>query len=78
MNKDRRKQIDEVHGQIQDLIATVEGIQSEEQNAFDSMPEGLQESERGQAASEALDDLTEACDHLNSALGSLDSAMGEA
>jgi hypothetical protein len=77
MNKDRRKQIDDVYEKIQDLVGTVEDIQYEEQNAFDSMPEGLQESERGQAASEAADHLVDAMDCLNSALDALDAARSE-
>lgn len=77
MNKQRRKQIDEVYASLEQWVGVIEGLQSEEQESFDAMPEGLQESERGQAASEAADSLGEALDYVNSALEALEAAKGE-
>lgn len=48
MNADRRKRLSEIFVKIEQIKGEVEDIRDEEQNAFDSMPEGLQQSERGQ------------------------------
>ncbi|WP_241178790.1 hypothetical protein [Serratia marcescens] len=50
MNADRRKRLSEIFVKIEQIKGEVEDIRDEEQNAFDSMPEGLQQSERGQSA----------------------------
>lgn len=46
-------------------------IQLEEEDAFDSMPEGLQGSERGEISEEAIELLDSACDGLGDVLGYL-------
>ena len=45
MNKTRRKVIDKLMERIEDLRSDVEMILDEEQEAFDNIPESLQESE---------------------------------
>lgn len=67
MNKDRRNQIAEVAAKLSDLEAlrdeikdALEAIRDEEQEYFDNMPEGLQQSDRGYAAEEAVNQLEEA------------------
>lgn len=71
MNNARRKQIQAVLNELADLRSRVEELQGEEQDAFDNMPEGLQQSERGQAseqAADALDTALSAFDEVESAL----------
>lgn len=71
MNNQRRKEIEAVLNELADLRSRIETIQSEEQDAYDNMPEGLQQSERGTKAEEAcsrLDDAVTAFDDLESAL----------
>ena len=65
MNKARRKRIEDVRSQLEALKQEIDEILSEEQEAFDNMPESLQEGERGQA-------MTEAIDALESAIGSFE------
>ena len=77
MNKDRRKRIDEIHAGLEQWVSMLEDLESEEQDAFDSMPEGLQDSERGQVAQSAIDSLVDARDSLVSALDALEAAKGE-
>jgi uncharacterized coiled-coil DUF342 family protein len=71
MNKDRRNQIAEVAAKLADLEAlrdeikeAIENIRDEEQEYFDNMPEGLQQSDRGYAAEEAISQLDEAVSAL--------------
>lgn len=77
MNKDRRKRINEIHAGLEQWVSMLEDLESEEQDAFDSMPEGLQDSERGQVAQSAIDSLVDARDSLVSALDALEAAKGE-
>lgn len=89
MNDIRRKQITEaiaqvsaltliaedLMGKLSDAREAVEQIRDEEQESFDNMPEGLQESPRGQQAQECLELLEEAfaeLDDLYISIGSTD------
>ena len=86
MNKDRRKQIASAIDEIRDLetrIAAVrenvEHIRDEEQEAFDNIPESLQEGDRGQAMQSAIDYLDCAvsdldCIDIESLIENLESA----
>lgn len=60
MNKARRNRIADVQTQLEALKQDIDAILSEEQEAYDNMPESLQESERGQAMQEAIDALESA------------------
>lgn len=44
----------------------IEAVLEEEQEAFDNLPEGIQESERGEAMQENIDNLQTAADSLES------------
>ena len=73
MNKARRNRIADVQTQLEALKQDIDAILSEEQEAYDNMPEGLQESERGQAMQEAIDALESAigsCEELDEYLTS--------
>jgi len=72
MNNQRRKQIAKVIGMLEEAVGLVDEIHSEEGDAFDNMPESLQESERGQASSEAVDALGESRDAIEEALSALE------
>lgn len=71
MNNDRRKRLEAVKEQVQalpdfDEIKTdLEGIRDDEQEAFDNMPESLQQSYRGQACEAAIQAMQDAIDTLD-------------
>ena len=71
MNKSRRDNIQEVVGQLEDLKSTLEGLQGEEEEYRDNIPENLQGSERYEKAEEACDTLSEAVDGLENIITSL-------
>lgn len=60
MNKARRNRIADVQSQLEELKQEIDAILAEEQEAYDNMPESLQECERGQAMQEAIDALESA------------------
>lgn len=87
MNNARRKLINQIVERLNNFEASdsdtdkefLEGIQSdienikdEEQDAFDNMPEGLQQSERGQASEQAVENLDEACGNIQTLIDNTD------
>ena len=57
MNKARRKWLEDIIGKLEEQKDELYQLYEEEQEAYDNMPESLQESERGQAAYEYASDL---------------------
>ena len=72
MNDTRRRMISELKTQIdfannylKEANKKLSSILSEEQDAFDNMPEGLQSSYRGMCSEDAIDNLDEVIELLN-------------
>lgn len=57
MNKERRKRLEAVSQAIDELVQEMYGIQNDEQDAFDNLPEGIQMSERGDQMQENIDNI---------------------
>jgi len=78
MNKERRKKLSEIigeleagelsHEEINDIISELEYLHDEEETAFDNLGESLQQTERGQAMETAIDNLDDALSSLEDAL----------
>lgn len=73
MNKNRRKELDAIAARIAALQAEAESIRDDletirddEQEYRDNMPESLADSEKGQAADEAIGHMEQAMDDLGS------------
>lgn len=71
MNKARRKSIQDVADQLEELKSTLEDIQGEEEEYRDNIPENLQGSKRYEKADEACDTLSGAVDGLEDVITSL-------
>lgn len=71
MNKQRRKQIEQVILKLDDLKEELDGIREEEQDAYDNLPEGIQDSERGESMYENIDTLETAYNDLESIIDNL-------
>ena len=72
MNDKRRRRISELKTQIdfannylKEASKKLSSILSEEQDAFDNMPEGLQSSYRGMCSEDAIDNMEEASEKLD-------------
>lgn len=74
MNKQRRKSIQEVMEKLEELKEQLDYIMSDEQEAFDNLPESLQESSRGSAMQEAIDNLDYAMSSIEEVVEYLESA----
>lgn len=75
MNKQRKKNIEKIMEQIMKLNESIEEVLWEEEDAYDNIPENLQESERARISEESIDLLTEAKDYLVDANDSLSSIL---
>jgi phytoene/squalene synthetase len=76
MNNDRRKRLRAIEAQVQqaldllaDAQADLESVRDEEQEAFESMPESLQEGDRGETAQQAIECLEAAIDAIEAFTG---------
>ena len=71
MNQKQKDMLNDFIGKLEEIRFQIEDTQSEEQEKFDNMSEGLQQTERSQAIEQAAQDLEEvvnalyeACDKL--------------
>lgn len=86
--KKRLEEIGKVYGRLKDELdgfqeklesyqSDIEGLADEERMKFDNLPEGLQESERGEAYEIAADTLEEAASNLEEVVSSLTEKLGD-
>ena len=74
MNNTRRSQITDIMEKLSALQTSIEELLEEEQEAFDNLPEGIQDSERGEAIQTAIDNLEEAVSNCEELLNNLEMA----
>lgn len=74
MNNTRRSQITDIMEKLSSLQTSIEELLEEEQEAFDNLPEGIQDSERGEAIQTAIDNLEEAVGNCEELLNNLEMA----
>lgn len=64
MNAMRRKQLAKAIQMIYDTQEIIEMVKDEEQDSYDNLPEGIQDSERGETMYENIDTLGDISDNL--------------
>ena len=74
MNNKNRKTIEEWLKQIETIKSGVSNMAHEEQDKYDNLPEGLQDSEKGDSLQGVVDYLSDAEDCLEDAIENLKSA----
>ena len=75
MNKLRRKNLQEIIDQLEELKGCLEDLAEEEEEYRDIMPENLQGSERYEKADEACDNMADAVSNLEDAISSIEAAI---
>lgn len=75
MNKERRKALSNIADRLCPLRDELAELQAEEQEYFDNMPVGFQQSERGQKAETAAEALSDALDSIDEILGYIEDAI---
>lgn len=73
MNQQRRNLINKIVLELGNQSQALAEVISDEQEAFDNMPEGLQQSDKGQAMEENLYMLQEQLDNLEEMISNLES-----
>lgn len=72
MNKARRKRISKILEQLEGLSMEIEEVMNEEQEAYDNLPESIQDSERGENMEEYISSLDDAMNYVSDAILSLE------
>lgn len=75
MNTKGRKMIEGYIDSLEEIKSRLETMQEDETEKLDNMPEGLQESERGEALQNAIENLESASDSIGDAIDYLNEAM---
>ena len=74
MNKARRRTLNDAISRLQEVEGILEVTKDEEQEAYDNLPPGLQDGERGDAAQAAISAMEEAISSIQSAIAELENA----
>lgn len=77
MNKSRRKELSRIAEQLETLYLDLDAVACEERDAYDNLPESLQEGERGCAMEEAADELDDICGELDELRQRIESVVDE-
>jgi len=75
MNKIRRKSLQAIIDQLEELKGSLEDLLAEEEEYRDNIPENMQESERYEKADEACGNLSDAVDDLEETISSIKAAI---
>lgn len=67
MNKDRRRQLEDVKDSLDEAIALLNDIKDEEQDAYDNLPESLQASANASKMTDAIDTIDDAISSVEEA-----------
>lgn len=76
MNAKQRKELQGYVDSLEEIKSNIETMMEDEQSKLDNMPESLQESERGEAMQEAIDNLESAASSLEEAIDYLNEIIG--
>ena len=75
MNKQRRSRIERVISMLSDAYEELVSIRDEEQEAFDNLPEWIQESERGQSIEDCANELDDAVSELDGLISTINDIL---
>jgi len=75
MNKNDRKELEKALALIGEAQEIIDAIKDGEQEKFDNLSEGLQQTEKGQKFEEIVSTLEDAWNSIDEAVGSINEAM---
>lgn len=76
MNAKQRKKLQGYVDSLDEIKSNIETMMEDETEKLDNMPEGLQESERGEVMQEAIDNLESAASSIEEAIDYLNEIIG--
>ena len=71
MNDKRRKELNVIYSELHLRIGQLDDLLNQEQDAYDNLPEGLQNSEKGEQIQECIDAVEQAKSELQTVLDTL-------
>lgn len=74
MNEERRKNLEKAITLVNDAREIVDEMKGSEEEALESLPEGLKSGDRGERMQVSIDALSEAQDNLENAIDQINSA----
>lgn len=77
MNRDRRKELARIADELSALLDQIEAVKAAEEEAYENLPESLQDGDRGTAMQEAIDAIGDAGIMVEDAVTRLNEAAGE-
>jgi DNA repair ATPase RecN len=75
MNKNDRKELEKALTLLGEAQEIIDAIKDGEQEKFDNLSEGLQQTEKGQKFEEIVSTLEDAWNSIDEAVGSINEAM---
>lgn len=75
MNAKQRKELQGYVESLEEIKSNIETMMEDETEKLDNMPEGLQESERGEAMQFAIDQLDEASTYLQDSIDAINEIL---
>lgn len=75
MNKNDRKELEKALALLGEAQEIIDAIKDGEQEKFDNLSEGLQQTEKGQKFEETVSTLEDAWNSIDEAVGSINEAM---
>ena len=74
MNNARRRELMKINNALDELKVWVDDVMCEEQDSFNNLTENLQQTERGQAMEEAINNLDDALNAIEEAIDCISEA----
>lgn len=71
MNAKRRKQLANAVEVLNNVLGLLEEVTTDEQDAYDNLPESIQDSDKGEAMLENVDDMEDASSSLQDIIDQL-------
>ncbi len=68
MNNQRREKLRNINRKLEEINSELNAVKDDEEWAFESMPENLQSSMRGEDSQEYISIMEDAIDHIEQAL----------
>jgi len=76
MNKQRRKQLEKSVLHLNDALEIVRDVLEQEQEAFNNMPDGIRDGERGEEMQGYVDTLEEHVNTIEEAISAIEEIVG--
>lgn len=71
MNAERRKQIDTIMSILENMRNNIESVRDSEEDAYDNLPESLQNSDKGEKSQAAMTAMDSAAMDIDNAIDNL-------